>query len=265
MNSIGIDTIHRGQSVGKIYHDGQLVSFLLRGGQLIYSQYQIPLPDTLMRVVTQSGKKWFEFGFLSADILEGSALLGWSDPGAFCVLSPQWSEDLVNWVDGQFVDAPVPFIDNGDGSAWYWSRARYPVDSAVKTATLTASQQAGDSRNNPLTGITVAGSLLSLPHYPYTMPTAAAQLQTDLRAAGYPAAVVSAESDVDWSITIPGASYTSFSQYSGVTWPTYSYAGPTGTTTISGQGFALDAVDEAGVPIKKRAFARLVIRKIPHE
>jgi len=42
-----------------------------------------------------------------------------------------------------------------------------------------------------ITGLTIYGAPVSLPNYPYDMPSEAAQLQTDLRANGYPGAIVS--------------------------------------------------------------------------
>lgn len=54
---------------------------------------------------------------------------------------------------------------------------------------------------------TAAGSTISLPAYPYTMPGSRATLQTDLRAAGYTGAVVMLYQD-PWQIFIPDQSAT---------------------------------------------------------
>lgn len=53
-----------------------------------------------------------------------------------------------------------------------------------------------------VTGVAFSGSTVSLPSYPYSMPSQRATLQTDLRTAGFSGAVVMLYDD-EWEITLP--------------------------------------------------------------
>lgn len=53
-----------------------------------------------------------------------------------------------------------------------------------------------------VTNVTFQGSSITLPSYPYTLPGDAADLQADLRTAGYSGAVVKLFGD-EWSVTLP--------------------------------------------------------------
>ena len=104
------------------------------------------------------------------------------------------------------------------------------------------------------------GVALPLGGFPYTMPGDAARMQTDLRVF-YPTATVEASSDLIWAINIPYVSQTLFSQSSKVFWPGYLVPDFFGNLTVwvDGYGFAGAFVNEFGVPIFTKAFARLKI------
>ena len=177
-----------------------------------------------------------------------------------------YSNDLVNWTAGKFVDAPTPVIEREDGTREIWCRALNPVDAAVKTGALVCESTAsnGDARNNPITSVMLGGTLLALPRYPYSFPTDASKLQADLIAAGFPGTVVTATSATVWRISVPSVNYIAYSDTSRVGWPGYLVADMFGgmTITVDGRGFTGTFVNAEGVPIKDKGFARLVITPI---
>lgn len=226
----------------------------------------IPLPETRCRVVSDAGQKWFEFMWLSPEPVTGNAAAGWTDLGYYCQLRVDYSNDLVNWSVGKFVDAPTPVIEREDGTREIWCRALNPVDAAVKTGALVCESTAstGDARNNPITLVMLGGTLLALPRYPYTLPTDAANLQADIIAAGFPGTIVTATSATVWRISVPSVNYIAYSDTSRVGWPGYLVADMFGgmTITVDGRGFTGTFVNADGVPIKNKGFARLVITPI---
>ncbi|MEI6674947.1 MAG: hypothetical protein WCO57_07195 [Verrucomicrobiota bacterium] len=146
----------------------------------------------------------------------------------------------------------------------YAARLIYPRDAKVKTAALTAGfASGGDTRNNPFTAITIADTVQSLPNFPYTMPGGAAQLQTDLRAAGWTGATVTASSATVWSIVIPNVSLTDWSMLNKVYWASYAFTDALGNASTSdGQPFSGTYVDSNNVPIKTKQFVRLGVAKL---
>lgn len=88
-----------------------------------------------------------------------------------------------------------------------------------------------DRYGKSLTGLSIYGSPVSLPHFPYAMPSQAATLQADLRAAGYTGAVVS---NVSKSLTVGIKNHQ-----------------PTGATKldVTMSGTNVTAVKDAGVTI----------------
>lgn len=224
---------------------------------------------TTQRVVLDSGQRWFEIGFRMDLLLSGNAATGWTDPGNYFRIEPQWSLDLVTWEMGKFLPAPVPVVDIGGGVYEYWSRAIHPVDSAVKSGALFL--QSGmslsgegkinsDARNNPFLALTVDRVSLALGGFPYTMPADAARMQADLGAI-YPGATITAASATVWQIAIPAVGITAFGPVNKLWWPGYLVPDLFGnlTQTVDGGSFFGVYVNEGGVPIYPRAFARLKI------
>jgi hypothetical protein len=144
------------------------------------------MSGTLYRIAQDSVGNWFEIGFLSPVLLEGDAETGWLDPQGFLRIRPQRSTDLVAW-DHNLGTAPGTPEADGDDYI-YWARMNVPIWYYNVVVDLTAtSTRYGKS----ITDISIGGIAVSLPGYPYAMPADAAELQADLRANGYPGAVVS--------------------------------------------------------------------------
>jgi hypothetical protein len=207
-------------------------------------------------------EKWFEVGFIFPARLAGDASRGWVDPSGRCRLWAEWSEDLVAWSTVGFIDCAGSPTEVDDG--WeYWCRSILPVDSVEKSGNIwcESTEASGDSRNNPFTSLTIAGVVQTLPNFPYEMPSDAAQLQTDLRAAGWTDATVAASSDVDWRIEIPDVDFVAYELLSEVGWPVYYVTDPLGSSNaVAGRSFGGGVVNGSGVlTYNPRQFMRLGI------
>jgi len=219
-------------------------------GLTAYPPAPVP-PALLTRIVDENGangwEKWFDVGFDVPEILSGSAASTLIGSGVSYELI--WSEDLGSWVTGRFVDCAGSPVDNGNGTWRYWCRSIYPCRAEHSTAHLWAEPTEGqqDTRNNPLTALRIAGALQSLPHFPYTMPTAAAQLQTDLRALGWTGATVTATSAVAWRIDIPSVPVSSYEIDSKIYWPYYISYGGLFAFVVDGLNFSGIFLNGAGV------------------
>lgn len=173
-------------------------NLLTHGQSAIHHDGVIPKPwidgifETRPRMALDNDGYWFEFGFQSPEMLTGNASAGWTDPNGCYKIEIMLSDNLTTWSLGNFGDCGVTAIHNGDGSYSYWSRCFVPVYWMVVIADFTVnSTRYGKS----ITGITLKRSAVSLPHYPYAMPADAALLQSDLRASGFPGALVSIVAD----------------------------------------------------------------------
>lgn len=258
------ETRTQGVVIDRVFVGGQEVEFLFGRGTQLLPNLPFELWGMLApRVVSDAGEKWVEVGFSMDHLLSGNPAAGWVDQGNYFRLEYEWSPDLVNWSVGKFVPAPVPIVDLGGGNYEYWARALNPVDAAVKSGAIQCSSTAadGDARNNPFTSVTIAGVVQTLPNFPYTMPGAAAQLQTDLRAAGWTGATVTASAATVWNLSIPAVNFTSYAQGSNVGWPAYEVVDVLSgeLLTISGRDFTGSFIDAAGTPIYPKAFGRLKI------
>lgn len=232
------------------------------------------LEQIFYRVVNDANEKWFEVGFDSPELLDGSAADGWTDPFGQFLLRFERSETLTAW-DHEWIDCPTS-PENVTGGYRYWARSRFPVDSQIKSGVVQCvsggyftGQLGGftsDARNNPLTALTVAGVSLALGGFPYTMPADAARMQTDLRVF-YPDATVTASSNLLWEIVIPGVSLASYSQTSKVSWPGYLVPDMFGNLTLTINGVFLTGqfVNAAGVrTLVQKQFARLGVSPGPN-
>lgn len=247
--------------------DGRNITMLIKGGRQAYPCIgKLKIGQLEYRITDDGLEKWFEVGFALDSIWTGNATTGWTDAAGFVKLDLERSENLTAWATGEFVNcAGSPALV---GTAYaYWARSHFPVDSEEKIGVLTCESNGGDARNNPFTSITINNIVQTLPHYPYTMPTDAAQLQADLRAAGWTGATVVATSATVWTITISTVHQTDYSTTSRVAWPVYYVADMYGalTTAVNGRDFTGEFVNEAGVRTAvPKQFARLRISQGPN-
>jgi hypothetical protein len=157
------------------------------------------LDGAIFRFVEDATAKWFEIGFESPMLLDGSAETGWMDPDGFFLIRPERSVDLVNWDYNISTPAGTP---EASGADWtYWARLNTPLywKSIITDLTATTNRY-----GKSITDIKIGNVTVSLPNYPYAMPGSAATLQTDLRAAGYTGAVVS---NVSAALSIDATNY----------------------------------------------------------
>lgn len=267
----GSETRTQGDVLEQVFVLGEEAEFVFGKGTQLFPNVPFGIWGmTQTRVVDHLGEKWFEVGFQMDHLLAGNPAAGWTDQGNYLRIDYEWSADLVSWSAGKFIGAPVPVVDMGAGVYQYWARALNPVDSAVKSGSIRVSSgypgQPGDiftqdTRNNPFTGLTIAGVVQPLGGFPYTMPGDAARMQTDILARGWTGATVEASSATVWRIIIPGVSYTLYSQSSSVFWPVYLVADMFGVinSPVDRAGLTGTLVNASGVPIFQRAFGRLKI------
>jgi hypothetical protein len=235
------------------------------------------LTDNLRhRFVTIAGETFWEVGFVSPIPLVGNGLEGWTDPEGHLLAKLYRSENLVNW-DEEWL--PVPTSPEASGSDWiHWLRSRFPRQSEVKSGSLVIRSVAswsgelgtftGDTRNNPIQSVIIAGVSLALGGFPYTMgnPGEAARLQTALRVF-YPTATVTASSNTEWEIAIPLVNLTNTLQNNRVTWPSYLVPDMFGQLTgvVNGADFLGEFVNAAGVRTAvTKQFARLGVSAGPN-
>jgi len=199
-NTLRIRTKMSHQEVSLIYHQGQLVTFMIRGGKIVFAKDPLPYPQTLIRMVEDIEGNWMEVGFLSDTALYGNPADGWVDVGNYAALWMQNSFDLVAWHDGNWIAAPSGgVVDNLDGTFWYWSRCTVPQ----YWKNLLIDNRLGSNRQGKsITNIKLAETTVTLPGYPYAMPAQAATLQADLIAAGYAGCTVqTSTADISVEIT----------------------------------------------------------------
>lgn len=157
----------------------------------VYRQICEPLPAPETRVVEATEAEWCEFGFVAGEELTGNAADGWVDAAGEVSWKIQSSVDLVNWSETEMADAAVTGIDNLDGTFSYWARRAVPLVWNDIMIDLTIGS---DRYGKSITDLTLFQTAISLPNYPYAMPSEAAALQADLRAAGYTGATVTSSS-----------------------------------------------------------------------
>jgi hypothetical protein len=171
-----------------------IVAYDAAGGGITTAGPDIWLPShidqcVVYRMVNDSSGYWFEVGFESPVALLGNAADGWTDPDGNLRFRFQRSETLTAW-DYQWITCPTGVETTPDGFR-YWARSPIPAwwYNVVCDLTLTSNRY-----GKSITGLSIGQVPISLPGYPYAMPSQAATLQTHLRAAGYTGAVVSSVS-----------------------------------------------------------------------
>lgn len=258
---------YAGNKLEHVHFSGEEAFMVINAGREIYPAVGYELPPLKHRITNDGAEKWFEVCWNSPELLTGNATDGWTDPGGYCFLEIQRSEDLVNWTTGELIDCASTAIPVGDGTYDYWARAIFPVDSMVKVGQLwcESTTQSGDTRNNPITSLTVNNVGIALAGFPYYLGTAgeAARMQSDMILAGLAGSTVVATSSTVWRIDIPNVSQTAYSATSKVGWPGYLIADMYGalTNTVDGRGFAGQYVNTAGVRTAvQKQFFRMRIR-----
>lgn len=157
-------------------------------------------------VVEDTTGRWFEVAVELPAAFAGNGADGWTgviheDYGPVTV-GLSWSADLTNWMAllAGWSAAPGAWpesISSGTRKRW---RARFEVPLAWKNA-LVDLRMTTTRAGKTVTAVNFLGTALSLPNAPYAMPADAAQLQTDLRAAGVTGAVVTTSAG-SWSAVI---------------------------------------------------------------
>jgi hypothetical protein len=266
---MGTMTLYKGnRRVKRFKANGRNVRFLMKEGRQVWPcRKALSMGSLEYRITNDGGEKWFEVAWQSLEVLTGSAAAGWQDARGYIKLDLEQSENLTQWNRAKFVDALGSPETVGDGSFKYWARCIHPVDSTIKTGRMRAAgPSTGDPRNGPFTALTVGGVIQTLPHFPYTMPTDAALLQADLRAAGWVGATVTATNFYDWEIIIPDVYYNGASIVTKVFWPVYYVADIFGAldSPVDGVSFSGEFVNEAGIRTAlPKQFARIAATRGP--
>jgi len=138
-------------------------------------------------IVADSVAEWFEVTFALPADFAGSPEHGWSAPGKFVAL--QHSTDLMAWTSAGWTAAQAPVV-SADGTVTWVARHEIP---RIWYDALLDVRFASSLHGKSVTDISIAGDTLAL-DYPYAMPSDASALQADIRAAGYPSAIVTTES-----------------------------------------------------------------------
>ena len=157
----------------------------------VYRKICDVLPTPEVREAEDSLAFWFEFGFTAPSELVGDSAAGWLDAAGEISWKIQSSDDLLTWADDEMIDCATTAIDNLNGTFTYWSRRVVPRLWKAVMIDLTVGT---DRHGKSITGLEIFGVAVPDLNYPYAMPSQAATLQTDLRAAGYTGAVVSTSS-----------------------------------------------------------------------
>lgn len=180
-----------GVEIGAMHHMGEEIEFAFGKGTQLFPNAPVAIYGrTQWRVVNDTDQKVFEVGFAIDHEMTGNAATGWTDSGNYLKFEIQQSDDLITWNMGRFIPAPVPVVDLGGGSYQYWSRCVVPIK---WQETLIDFRASSTRYGKEITALGILGVDVYLPNFPYAMPADAAQLQTDLRANGYPDSVVTAD------------------------------------------------------------------------
>jgi len=197
--------IHVGNRIPQRLHRGaRKIHLLCKGGRPVYLSPEVRafvLRDWLAANVTTTASTladetafWFDLEILLPAEFTGSPEVGWSRPAGDIRLGVFWSDNLVVWsaagVGWSAAPGTWPQLQP-DGRNLWRARAATPIWwQQVLVDYVATSDRYGKS----IQAITIARAPVSLPGFPYAMPADAARLQADLRATGYPGAVVSSVS-----------------------------------------------------------------------
>ena len=194
--------IHVGSRLPRNLHRGdRKIHLLYKGGRPIYFSNELikyaahgwldaNVTHRVVMVHDTSGH-WFDLEVILPPDFAGNPTDGWSNGTIHLGMS--WSDDLTSWrAAGEGWDfspgKETPETMANDWQKWFVRCVSTPVFWKSIMIDLTS---ISDRFGKAITGLTIYGTAVSLPNYPYEMPAQAALLQTDLRAAGYAGAVVS--------------------------------------------------------------------------
>lgn len=206
----------------------------------VYRKICFPLPAVEMRLADEVDARWYEVGFTCNGRLTGDATTGWVDAAGEISWRLQSSDNLTTWLEDEMLDCAVTDTENFDGTWTYWARRQFPLYWKSVIIDLTVGT---DRYGKSITGITLFQTpITSGMSYPYAMPSQAADLQADLRAAGYTGTLVTTSSGTLTAsaknylsdgtkvlvVTQSGADVTSVRPYDGstISLPAYPYTMP---------------------------------------
>jgi|GEM_PF-4636977 len=171
---------------------------LLRGDRPIYlSQEGVNIGaktwldanvEHAVTIVEDEAATWFELEIILPGNFTGNPADGWTDGNMRLGLF--FSENLTSWVSGGWIASPGKTTETlGDGRNKHF--ARYSPTPLFWKAVMIDLTLNSNRYGKGITGLEIYQTPVSLPNFPYDMPSEAAQLQADLRAAGYTGAVIS--------------------------------------------------------------------------
>lgn len=237
---------HNGNEVNRVFHGGVEAEYVLCQGKMIFPEPDPRLPNTPVRIVLESDAFWFEFGWPSAETLTGSAADGWQDENGYCRIRAVRSQDLATW-DHSVIDSPSSPESDGQGNLIYWVRSTVPCYWIDVMIDVTAQS---DRYGKSITAIQLFGNSVSLPHFPYAMPSQAATLQADLRAAGYTGATVT-------SVSAPLSATAKWHTQAGAKWLVVSMTG-SNVTGVTYQGSTVGTGYPYSMPSQKAALQTML-------
>lgn len=220
----------------RLYRGSSQKRLLIRGSRAVFRDPDYALPQLGYEMVTDSDGTWFEVWFIAPSSLTGNATDGWSwSNGQHDIaLSLETSTDLVNWTSGEVEDAAgSPATVTGG----YEYRARTIIPSRWSSVLIDL-DLASSRGGKEITALSITGTPVSLPNFPYSMPADAATLEADLVSEGFTGATVTTTA-APWTVSIrnytPGGASVMAATHSGET--VTSVAPPGGGSAISLPGY----------------------------
>lgn len=231
----------------RIYRGTSRKRLLIRGHRAVFRDPDYELPQLGFEMVTDTDAQWLEVAFISPSLLTGNATAGWtwSNGQHDLALRIEISEDLLTWTNAEVEDAAgSPATVTGG----YEYKARTLIPSRWNTVLIDLDISSNRGWKS-ITALSLLGTPVSLPNFPYAMPADAATLQTDLVAEGYTGATVTVTA-APWTVSIlnhtPGTLQVLAATHSGATvtavfppgggsaisLPGYPYALPGGRATL---------------------------------
>ena len=165
-------------------------------------------PGSGRGIYDDGDKKWFRFSVRLPPEMSGNVTDGWTDPTGRIHVIIQQSQYMQTWANDMCrpVAGSTP-ITLEDGTVCYLCESLQPVDVRAKKFDVVFEHFKSASyidyqRDRDITGIYSMGTLISLPAYPYSIPSDISALVADLETAGFPGATVTTTA-TRWTLTIP--------------------------------------------------------------
>jgi hypothetical protein len=215
--------IHRGVTYPRNLRRGtRKQHMLVRGGAVIYMSPELGKTThtewlrqntvTKIVMVSDAAGDWMEAEVTMPPDFDGSPETGWSNGPLN--LSLEWSKTLTTWSKGGWIAAPgksTVTLANG-WKKWF---VRYLTVPRIYKGALVDFRMVTSRHGKSVTNLKLNGVPLSLPGYPYALPSQAATLQSHLIAAGYPGSTVTTSAGT-WSAVI--RDYTASETFFEATW-----------------------------------------------